>query len=252
MAFSVLVTGANRGIGLELTRRLVSQSGTDQAKHVFATCRNTGDCKDLDDIKEKHDNLHILELDVTDEASYPRLVKQVEQVVKGDGLNLLINNAGFANNQPLHELTSEQMRHMYDVNCIAPIMLTKAFLPLLRAGSHANPDLSGEIMCWKRAAVVNINSRMGSIADNGMGKFYAYRASKAAQNAVTRSLGIDLRPERILVVSVDPGWVQTRMGGPNGKISPEESARRIVSTLSKLGPEHTSTYMDNLGEPLPW
>ena len=69
---------------------------------------------------------------------------------------------------------------------------------------------------------------------------------------MTRSLGIDLRPEHILVVSVDPGWVQTRMGGPSGKISPQESAQRIVSTLAKLGPQHTSTYMDNLGEPIPW
>ena len=73
-----------------------------------------------------------------------------------------------------------------------------------------------------------------------------------AQNAVTRSLGIDLRPEHILVVSMDPGWVQTRMGGPGAKITAEESAKRIVTALAKLGPQHTSTYLDHFGEPIPY
>jgi len=219
---------------------------------VFATCRNLGECKDLDELKQKYENLHILQLDVTDEASYPRLVKEVKDVVKGNGLNLLINNAGMLTSLPLHQLDSSDMRRNYDVNCVAPMMLSKAFLPLLREASHASPELSGSTMCWKRAAVINISSRLGSVTENGMGKMYAYRASKTAQNAVTRSLGIDLRPEHILAVSMDPGWVQTSMGGPNGKITAEESAKRIITTLSKLGPKDTSAYLDHFGEPIPW
>lgn len=203
-------------------------------------------------MKQKFNNLHILELDVTDEASYPRLDQEIRDVVKGNGLNLIINNAGVAANTPLHELTSEEMKRLYNTNTVAPIMITKGLLSLLRAASYASPELSGDMMCYKRAAVINISSRLGSIAENAGGKYYAYRASKVALNSVTRSLGIDLRSEHILVTSVDPGWVQTNMGGPNGKITAKQSAENIIDTLAKLGPQHTSLYLDNLGEPIAW
>ncbi|XP_037068327.1 C-factor-like [Pollicipes pollicipes] len=250
MPFSVLVTGANRGIGLELTRLLVS--GPKPADTVFATCRNTSDCKDLQDIQKSHSNLHILQLDVCEEASYPRLVQEVSNVVKDGGLNLLINNAGSASRgRELSVVTSEDMVQLFRTNCVAPLMLTKAFLPLLRAAA-ADPAFAGDVMSDRRAAVLNINSRMGSIDDNKSGQRYAYRTSKVGLNSVTRSLGIDLRPDHILVVSMDPGWVRTRMGGANGKIAPEESASRILTAMAKMTNQHTSTYVDHFGEPILW
>jgi len=247
MPFSVLVTGANRGIGLELTRQLAASHSAD---HVFATSRNTNDCQDLKDLQKKHKHVHILQLEVCDESSYPRLVREVQDVVKGAGLNLLINNAGIARKTPLAEVTSDEMVQLFNTNSVAPLMLSKAFLPLLRAaaGSAAVQDK----MSWRRAAIVNISTKLASMEDNSSGGFYSYRASKAALNMVTRSLGIDLRPEHILAVTLEPGWVRTDMGSQRANTSPEECAADILSTLPKLGAEHSATFIGRKGDSVPW
>jgi len=249
MASSVFVTGTNRGIGLELIRQLAC--GPKPAKHVFATCRT--ESQELKEIQAKSSNLHLLKFDVCDESSYARVVAEVADVTQGAGLNLLIHNAGSnEGGKELESLTSEAMLRLYRLNCVAPLMLTKALLPLLRTAAAA-PALSGsDVMSARRACVLNISSRIASIEENKSGRKYAYRASKTALNCVTRSLGVDLRPEHILVVAMDPGWVRTDMGGPNGLISTQESAERILQAVETLDQQHTATYVDHFGNPLPW
>jgi len=246
MPFSVVVTGGNRGIGLELVRQLAASHAAD---HVFATCRNTNDCQDLKDLQKKHSNVHILQLEVCDEASYGRLVKEVEDVVKDSGLNLLINNAGILKWNKLTDVKKDHLVEHFNTNCVAPLQISRAFLPLLRAAGAKSTDSK---MSWRRAAIVNITSKMGSLEDNTSGAGYSYRASKAALNMVTRSLGTDLRPEHILAVALEPGWVKTDMGTQRANTSVEQCVGDILSTLPKLSDEQTATYVSRTGKPVPW
>jgi NAD(P)-dependent dehydrogenase (short-subunit alcohol dehydrogenase family) len=215
-----LVTGASRGIGLELCRQL-RQSGHG----VIAACRTSSDelrglgCRVIDGVE------------VTDDESVGRLAAAV-----GDArIDVLVNNAGVLARDSLDALDFDGMRRQFEVNTLGPLRVTRALLPNLGAGSK----------------VVIITSRMGSIADNGSGGYYGYRMSKVAVNIAGVSLARDLRDRGIAVLLLHPGMVATGMTGHHG-VPVAEAAANLVARMETLGLEQTGSFHHANGEPLPW
>lgn len=177
---------------------------------------------------------------------------QMELELDKTGLNLLINNAGVSN----AGFKLEQERHNYNTileefatNAVAPIMICKAFLPLLRIAAEKS-NIPG--MSCSKAAIVNISSILGSITQNVQGGLYAYRGSKAALNMVTKSLSVDLEADGILAVSMHPGWVVTGIGGQNAPLNTEESVKGMIQVMSSLDESKSGHFMDYTGKELPW
>ncbi|XP_037937516.1 C-factor-like [Teleopsis dalmanni] len=245
---NVLITGCNRGLGLGLVQRFAELSNSP--KNIFATCRNMEKAKELQDLRAKHSNIHILEIDLQNFDSYKNLIKHVGDVVKNDGINLLINNAGVGpKTKTLDELEYEDLRDVLTTNTIMPIMFTKACLPLLRKASKANQNKK---MGIERAAIINISSIRGSIASNTDGAKYPYRTSKAGLNAATKSMSIDLSPDKILCVSIHPGWVRTDVGGKDAPLDVTTSTMNILSTLLTFNESHNGGFFRYDGGNLPW
>ena len=217
---SCLVTGASRGIGLELCRQL-RQAGY----RVVAVCRQDSaelralGCTVIDGIE------------LTDAASISRLAAGLA----GERIDLLVNNAGILARDSLAELDFDAMQRQFEVNALAPLRVTHALLPNLGAGSK----------------VAIITSRMGSIADNGSGGYYGYRMSKAAVNIAGVSLARDLRERGIAVLLLHPGMVATEMTGREG-IPVEEAARNLISRIDELDLSQSGSFRHANGEPLPW
>lgn len=216
---TVLVTGANRGIGLEFVRQYASDGWS-----VVATCRDPNAAEELRAIDG---DVRIEALDATDWAAVEAFPERLDRE-----LDLFVSNAGVGRADPL---TAERWLHVLAVNAVAPTLLARA--------------LEGRIA--KGGKAVAITSKMGSIADNGSGGAYAYRSSKAALNAAWRSLAIDWRG-RATVAMLHPGWVQTRMGGPNAQIPPEESVSGMRRAIDGLGPDQTGSFLNHDGSPIPW
>ncbi len=217
---TVLVTGGNRGIGLELCRQLSARGD-----HVIAACRASS--KALNDTgAEIHDHF-----EVTDDAS----VKRLAQALNGKTIDVLINCAGILTRETLDDLNLDRIRKQFEVNALGPLRVTAALLPNLRNGSK----------------VAIITSRMGSIEDNTSGSRYGYRMSKAAVNMAGRSLAWDLKDKGIAVVLLHPGMVATEMTGRQG-ISPEEAASGLIERIDDLDLEKTGTFWHQNGEALPW
>ncbi|XP_026670935.1 uncharacterized protein LOC108626842 isoform X1 [Ceratina calcarata] len=190
-------------------------------------------------------------LDLTDTKNYDKLVQIVSEKVGNAGLNVLFNNAGVSSKfTRLGLVKEEQLTQMYFVNTVAPILLTKAFLPLLKLAANNYEDKSK--MNINRSAVINMSSTLGSIADNQSGGFYPYRCSKAALNAATKSMSIDLKDDGILVICLHPGWVRTDMGGSTAPMDVDTSITNILNTLSSLTEENTGSYIQHDGKVLPW
>ena len=213
MSKSVLITGANRGIGLALSQLYVADEW-----EVIAVCRESSD--EIEDLAD----LVISGIDITADDAMDTVL-QVLELAQGPDfkLDLLINNAGLFLNETLDNMELDQIRDQFEVNAIAPLKVTHALLPLLGQGSK----------------VANITSRMGSIADNTSGAYYGYRASKAALNAFTKSLAMDLKPKGISVAVLHPGYVQTRMVGFTGYISAEQAATGLKQRIEELTLDNT-------------
>ncbi|XP_041977340.1 C-factor [Aricia agestis] len=242
---SVLIIGANRGLGLGIVKFLTKLR---KAEIVFATCRNVSE--ELANVSKEHKNLHILNLDVTDATKYEEVVSQISAATGDGGLNLLINNAGVSTKfTKINLVKAEQLLENFTVNTIAPIMLTKALLPLLIRASEANSDKPVGV---ERAAVVNTSSILGSIANNDQGGFYPYRCSKAALNAATKSMSVEFKDKKILATAIHPGWVRTDMGGKNAPLDVETSIRELFNTLEKLGEKDSGKFLQYDGKELPW
>lgn len=245
---NILVTGSNRGLGLELVKQLAACQNSPEL--IIATCRSPDKATELRKISEDYKNVHITKLDIVDEDSHDSLVGHVQKLVGSSGLNLLINNAGYSPKST--RINMVKWQHMVDtllINSIAPLMLTKALLPLL---STAASNSSSSTMSVEKAAVINMSSILGSIAENEQGGLYPYRASKAALNAITKSLSLDLKRHNILVTSIHPGWVQTDMGGKNAPLTPEESISGIIKLLLALGEEHNGGFYQYDGSKVLW
>jgi NAD(P)-dependent dehydrogenase (short-subunit alcohol dehydrogenase family) len=215
-----VVTGAGRGIGLELCRQLRGRGET-----VVAACRRAGSelaslgCEVVDGVE------------VTDDASVACLVS----ALAGRRVDVLVNNAGILSRESLDDLDFERMRRQFEVNALAPLRVTRALLPNLGAGSK----------------VAIITSRMGSIADNGSGGYYGYRMSKAAVNMAGASLARDLHGRGIAVLLLHPGMVATEMTGGRG-IPVQESATSLIARIDSLGLGESGSFHHADGQSLPW
>ncbi|XP_045515674.1 C-factor [Pieris brassicae] len=242
---SVLVTGANRGLGHGMVKFLLKN---DKVENIFATCRNVS--KELKSFSHEHKKLHILTLDVTNYEKLDDIAMQIKNVVGDRGLNVLINNAGVTTRfTKLNLVKADQLLENLTVNTIAPILLTKALIPLLRQAAVIN---STKPLGAQKAAVINMSSILGSIAQNDQGGFYPYRCSKAALNAATKSMSIDLKKDEILVASIHPGWVKTDMGGKNAPLDVDTSVSGIFKTIDNLGEKDTGKFFQYDGTELPW
>ncbi|CAH0386013.1 unnamed protein product [Bemisia tabaci] len=214
---SVLITGAWTGIGLEFTRQFLKNPEA-QAQIVIATCLVPDEAADLLELQKNHSNLHILELDVTKFNTFDSVVSKVSEIVGEKGLTLLINNAGaYGIMGRLEKIDPEVYTKILEVNCVAPVMVTRAFLPLLKQSAATNASKHDDGLSLTRAAVINISSIFGSIKVTGTSKTYGsiraygYKESKAALNMSTQMMSSELRAYGILVESIHPGFVQTDM-----------------------------------------
>lgn len=221
----VLITGCSRGIGLELCAQALAGKND-----VLAVARNPDSAKELLSLKKKYpDHLQTFTADVTN----PEAPSMIANRLKNWGaLDLLINNAGVF----CKDAKFEDFEESFRVNTIAPFLLTEALLPLLKKSNAPK--------------AIAITSRMGSIADNTSGSYYAYRSSKAALNMINKSLSID-HPWLTAVV-IHPGWVQTDMGGAGATLSVNDSARGIWSVIQDLSKESSGSFFDYSGKELPW
>ena len=216
----VLVTGANRGIGLEFVRQLAARGDT-----VHGACRKSS---------PELDGLGVRVLEGVDVASDEQVASLAERL-EGVDLDLLVNNAGILERGGLEDLEWESLRRQLEVNSLGPLRVTRALLPNLGPGSR----------------VAILTSLMGSIADNGSGGYYGYRMSKAAVNAAGVSLARDLAPRSIPVFLLHPGMVATEMTGGRG-IDVETSVTGLVERLDSLTPEESGTFWHTDGRELPW
>jgi NAD(P)-dependent dehydrogenase (short-subunit alcohol dehydrogenase family) len=216
-----IVTGANRGIGLELCRNLAARGET-----VLAACRSSS--RELDAL-----GVEVLSgVEVSEDAGVQKLAQAVAQ----RSVKLLINNAGILTREQLGALDVAAIRKQFEVNALAPLRITESLAPRLGQG----------------AKVALITSRMGSIADNGSGGYYGYRMSKAALNMAGASLAHDLKPRGVAVAILHPGMVRTEMIGNSGGIEPAEAAKGLIERIDALTLETSGGFWHAKGERLPW
>ncbi|MGB0133776.1 SDR family oxidoreductase [Dokdonella sp.] len=221
---TILVTGANRGIGLSLAKQYAAR-GDD----VIGTCRESSDALEATGARVESG------VDVTDGVALAALVKRL-----GDTrIDVLVCNAGILSKETLGAIDEdgfEQMRRQFEVNSLGPLRTVQA--------------LSGNLA--KGAKLGILTSRMGSVADNGSGGYYGYRASKAAVNAIGKSLALDLKDRGVAVMLLHPGYVATEMVGGSGDISPDAAAMQLVERLDALTLEQTGSFRHAKGDELPW
>lgn len=225
MAKTILVTGANRGLGLEFAKQLAARGD-----RVVATVRRADQEAVLRGVAAR-----VILADVTSAAGIETMARDLA----GETIDVLINNAGVSSESAtLAKTTPEEMDRVFRVNSTAPLMVTRAALPALRAGG--------------RKLVVNISSQLASIANNTGGSSYAYRASKCALNMLTTCLANEFRAEGLTFVAMHPGWVKTDMGGPNAPMTPPESVAWMIRTIDGLSLAQSGTFLNYDGKPLPW
>ncbi len=227
-----LVTGANRGLGLEFTTKLA-----ERGDEVIATCRSIAAAKELQELAERSGGkVRLFEMDVATPADNQKLAAFLE----GQAVDVLINNAGHysKDNGPFDTIDFDGIMKDFAINAMGSLRVTQAALPAIRRGGLKK--------------IINISSKMGSIADNSGGGAYAYRMSKTALNMGSRSLAQDLKPEGITVLAVHPGWVVTDMGGPNGLVDTNESINGLIKVIDNAGLEQSGRFWDFRGEELPW
>jgi len=237
-ASSVLVTGANRGLGLEWIRQLA-----DRVDRVFATCRQPDAAYDLGVLADEHsDTIDVFALDVTKPDAIQEAADRVRR--EEGGLDLLVNNAGLnggGTSDRLGTVDADAMTQVLRVNTVGSHLMTQAFADLLRAGTADGP-----------AVVVNITSELGSIANTSRGGWHSYRASKAALNMCTRLQAGALKPDDVIAVALHPGWVRTDMGGSNARLSTTESVAGMIDVIDQLSLADAGRYLTYDGEELPW
>ena len=229
---SVLITGANRGLGLEFARQYVADGW-----QVFAACRDPSSASELRRLAAARDQkLKIMALDVTDGAS----IRAAAAELDGQAIDLLLNNAGImgTRGQTIGNMDYEAWAKVLEANTMGPMRVSEEFVDqVARSG---------------RKLIVTLTSGMGSLADNTSGGSIAYRSSKAAVNMVMRSLAIDLAPRGITCVVVNPGWVQTDMGGTNATLTTAESVTKLKSLFETLGPAQSGKFFNYDGREYAW
>ena len=223
---NILITGANRGIGLKFAEILSANN------NIYATARDITKADDL----EKLDNTELLELDLLDKDSIKSFCSELKDIP----LDMIINNAGIFQDEQMEEtiLDPELWLDEIMINAIGPVVLSQ--------------KLKENIMSGNDKKIIFISSQMGSIDDNYSGGYYFYRSSKAALNASAMSLSIDWKDENIAVLMMHPGWVRTDMGTSKAKLSIEESVTGMLNVIENFTIEQTGAFLNYAGQKLEW
>jgi len=223
-----VVTGANRGIGLEFVKQL-----TARGEQVDGTARDPGNAPELQGLARPGVRLRVHRLDVADDASVNAFDAQLPE----GPVDVLINNAGVSGVKGGEPIDPPDILRVLNVNAVGTLRVTRAVLPRLREG--------------KAKKIANLTSVLGSIAEATGGR-YAYRLSKVALNMATKLLAEDLRGEGFCTVALHPGWVQTRMGGTAAPVPPEQSVRGMLRIIDGLTAEQSGRTFDFQGREIPW
>lgn len=230
---TLLITGANRGIGLEFCKQYAAAGW-----RVLACCREPDKADALKQLAAHHPNLIQLHaLDVTDHAQIERLARTLAD----EAIDLLINNAGVypvADRRGFGHTDYAEWMAAFNINTMAPLKMVEAFVE--------------QIARSQLKLIVTITSQMGSVDDNSSGGSYLYRSSKAAANMVVKSLAVDLKGRGITSVAFNPGWVKTDMGGPNAMIGVEQSVADMRKVIARLTLADTGKFIGNDGVVIPW
>ncbi len=230
---SVLITGSNRGLGLEWVRQYAAAGW-----RVYATCRRPDLAAELEQLAAAHPHVSVHGLDVTEAGT----IKAAAGLVGRDGLDLLVNNAGVYferwGKDVLGKVDYRDWEQTFRVNTLGAMRVTEALVEPLARGN--------------RPLVVAITSHMGSIADITSPRDYAYRSSKAALNAAMKGLSADLAPRGIGVLMLHPGWVRTRMGGATAPLTPEESVSAMRGLVEEFELSRSGTFLRYDGSEIPW
>ena len=230
---AVLITGSNRGLGLEWVRQYAARGW-----RVFASCRDPDSAKDLKALVSAHPEVTLHRLDVTASDQIAALAESM----RDETLDLLVHNAGVYfehwGKDPVGSIDYDDWQQTFRVNTLGPVRVTEALLAQLGRGD--------------RPLVLAITSNMGSIAGIDAPRDYAYRSSKAALNAAMHGLAHELKPRGIGVLLLHPGWVRTRMGGSSAPIGPEESVRGMLSLVDRYEPSLSGGFFRFDGARMPW
>ena len=224
---NILITGANRGIGLKFAQLLSNSTNI-----IYVTTRDLNNCIEL----KKINNIEILELDLLEKNS----IKDFCSDVKDIPFDLIINNAGIFQDEQMEEtnLDPELWLDEMMINAIGPVVLTQKLKENLISGNEKK--------------VVFISSQMGSIDDNYSGGYYFYRTSKSALNSAAKSLSIDWKAEEISVLMLHPGWVKTDMGGSKAKLEIDESVNSMIKVIEASNISNTGSFLNYNGDKLEW
>lgn len=230
----VLITGANRGIGLAVTTRYLEKGDT-----VLGACREPAKSSALAELAKRYPGkLRTVQLDVNDEDSVRQAAKSLASDT--DKIDVVINMAAIMPTYDirLEKLDMNDMRQAFETNVLGPMRVTRSFLPFLRRSSNAR--------------VVNVSTGVSSLSHKDNPNFYAYGSTKTALNMITRIMAFEFQKENITVISLDPGWVQTDMGGVNAPLKPEESSSGILKTVDALKASDSSFFFDYTSQKLDW
>ena len=225
----VLITGANRGLGLEFTKQYAADGWS-----VLACCRHPQSAMQLQALAQTHPNIKIFSLDVADFTQIDALALQL----KDSAIDLLINNAGVYPSSSFGDVDYDEWAQGFKINSMAPLKMAEAFVQ--------------QITRSQLKKIATITSKMGSIDDNTSGESYSYRSSKCAVNMVMKSLSIDVKPYGISTITLHPGWVQTDMGGVNGLINAQTSVTGLRKQIAALSLDNTGKFMAYDGKAINW
>ena len=228
---TMLVTGANRGIGFEFVQQYLAMG-----EEVVATYRNEEDSDQLISLYAEKSNLEIFKLDVASDSSR----EEFSQRLGDQPIDVFINNAGVygPRDSVFGKVDEANWLSVLRINALAPLFLTQLLIENFRRGELKK--------------LLYITSKMGSIEDNRGGGSYVYRSSKAALNAVVKSISVDLEPEKMAVAVLHPGWVRTDMGGPNGLIDTKTSVAGMIQVIRNLNLESSGVFFNYDGNVIPW
>jgi NAD(P)-dependent dehydrogenase (short-subunit alcohol dehydrogenase family) len=229
----IVITGANRGLGLGLARQYAARG-----ERVFAGCRSPERAAELKELAAEYPaQVTILPLDVADEGSITQSAAIVAD--ETDALNLLFNNAAIGSGgETVKNFQADDALHIININAVGQILVAKHFVDLVKLGSEP--------------AIVNVSSEAGSIANMNNFRSYYYSASKSTLNMFTRALAADPDAEGITVIALHPGWVRTDMGGPEATLSVAESAEGILQVVAALSPYDNGKFYTWEGNECPW
>jgi NAD(P)-dependent dehydrogenase (short-subunit alcohol dehydrogenase family) len=228
---SIVITGSNRGLGLEFAHQYA-----EAGWRVYACCRDPNNAQALHALKEQHNKLSVHGMDVRDHHQIDVLAKDLAE----ESLDIVLNNAGvfYKDSEHFGGLSYEIWLDSFRINTLASAKMAEAFV------THVARS--------EKKLFVAITSLMGSMEDNGSGGYYPYRSSKAALNAVMKSLAIDLKPRKIGALLLHPGWVKTTMGGEHAEITPQESVRGMRKVINDFKLRNSGRFFNYQGKKLPW